>query len=392
MKRRFKISYGLIIILILMLGFYVIWGGSVRFLGEWSTQVGQSIQARAEEDMLPNLTFGVSGEFQSPIQWFTNSAMQIMPIGSYVNQLSGERSQSEDEITLNMIREQQARDENEVDENGKLVNEASAESVESTSVKPVEASLDQLKDFDYLVSNFYTVDSVTMINPADLPVEDMLNRDMHLNQESEGPKVLIFNTHSQETFVDSNGGDPGTSIVGVGERLTQLLNEEYGIETIHHKGVYDLINGKLDRSKAYDLAQPEIEAILAQYPSIEVVIDLHRDGVKEDTHLVTEVNGKPTAKIMFFNGMCRTRANGDFAQFNNPNIKDNLAFSLQMQLSVNERYPGFTRRIYLKGYRYNMHLMPKMLLIEAGAQTNTVEEVKNAMEPLAETLHNVLTE
>ena len=105
---------------------------------------------------------------------------------------------------------------------------------------------------------------------------------------------------------------------------------------------------------------------------------------------MTEVDGKPTAKIMYFNGLSRTRTNGDIEYLYNPYIQDNLAFSLQMQLASESMYPGFARHIYLRGYRYNLHLMPKSLLIEAGAQTNTVEEMRNAMEVLAETLHQVL--
>jgi stage II sporulation protein P len=61
-----------------------------------------------------------------------------------------------------------------------------------------------------------------------------------------------------------------------------------------------------------------------------------------------------------------------------------------MQLQTESMYPGFARRIYLKGYRYSLHMMPKSLLIEAGAQTNTVQEMKNAMELLANVLEEVL--
>ena len=104
----------------------------------------------------------------------------------------------------------------------------------------------------------------------------------------------------------------------MGAYLAKILNEEYGIETLHHEGIYDLINGSLDRSKAYQLALPEIEEILKDNPSIEVVIDLHRDGVRESTHLVTEIDGKKTAQIMFFNGLSRTRANGEIAYLHNP--------------------------------------------------------------------------
>ena len=121
------------------------------------------------------------------------------------------------------------------------------------------------------------------------------------------------------------------------------------------------------------------------------MIDLHRDGVADTTHLVTEVNGKPTAQIMFFNGLSRTRANGDLVGMENPYLQDNLAFSLQMKIAAETKYPGFARRNYLRGYKYNMDLMPRMLLIEAGAQTNTVEEMQNAMEVLADLLNDVLT-
>ena len=87
----------------------------------------------------------------------------------------------------------------------------------------------------------------------------------------------MHHTHSQEQFKDSVPGDANTSIVGMGTYLTDLLNQKYGIETYHHTGVYDLVNGKLDRSKAYQLAEPDVQKILKDNPSIEVVIDLHRD-------------------------------------------------------------------------------------------------------------------
>ena len=105
---------------------------------------------------------------------------------------------------------------------------------------------------------------------------------------------------------------------------------------------------------------------------------------------MTEVNGKQTAKLMFFNGLSKTTAQGNLAYLPNSYIEDNLAFSFQMQLAAEEYYPGLMRKIYLKGYRYNLHLKPKSILIEVGAQTNTLQEAKNAMEPLADILGKVL--
>ena len=315
----------------------------------------------------------------------------LSPLGAYTEQTYTSQTDVEDTATYRMILEAQANDENEVGVDGTLISgtDDSAETVH-TSGTPLDTSAEKMSDFDYLISNFYTVDGTTMIRPDELNGGELLNKDMKIDQSTDGPKILIYHTHSQEMFADSVEGDTSTSIVGIGEYLTGLLNDTYHISTLHHTGVYDLIDGKLDRSLAYDLAKPDLEKILQENPSIEVVIDLHRDGVNEGTHLVTEVNGKPTAQIMFFNGLSKTRANGEIDYLANPYIQDNLAFSLQMQVAANCSYPGFTRKIYLRGYRYNMHFMPKSLLVEAGAQTNTVEEMKNAMDVLADLLHTVL--
>lgn len=324
-------------------------------------------------------------------EWLAGQAMRLIPIGGYVEEEQEFGTDTEDAETYAMILAKQANDENAVDADGNLIGTDDSAKTEGTRVV-IDTSLEKMRDFDYLLGNFYTVDSSTMIRSDELNGETLLGKDMHIQKDSSGPKVLIYHTHSQEMFADSVPGDTSTSIVGVGDYLTELLNNTYHIETLHHTGVYDLINGELDRSKAYDLAKPEIAKILEDNPSIEVVIDLHRDGVGEGTHLVTDVNGKPTAQIMFFNGLSKTRSNGEIDYLANPYIQDNLAFSLQMQVAAYNKYPGFARRIYLRGYRYNMHLMPKCLLIEAGAQTNTVQEMKNAMDVLADLLNIVLVE
>lgn len=251
----------------------------------------------------------------------------------------------------------------------------------------VEIPREKLNDFDYLIQNFYQVDSTTTINSSQLNADALLGKDLRLSHDASTPQILIYHTHSQEGYADSVPGDASTSVVGVGDYLTKLLTEQYGFNVIHHKGEYDVG----DRDHAYSKAGPGLEAVLAENPGVEVVIDLHRDGVAESTRLVTQVNGIQMAQVMFFNGLSRTTAMGDIDYLYNPYIADNLAISFQMQLKAAEYYPGFTRRIYLKGYRYNMHYCPKTLLIEVGAQTNTVSEAMNAMVPLADLLNKVLT-
>lgn len=251
--------------------------------------------------------------------------------------------------------------------------------------KKIKINRKKLEDFDYLRQTFYQIDNMTTIGKDQLCVEKLLRPDMTVDTSVDGPEILIYHTHSQEGYKDSKPGDLSESVVGLGDTLTKLL-EDKGFRVLHHKGTYDLP----DRDHAYSNAAPEIEKIIKDNPSIQVVIDLHRDGVGESTRLVTEQNGKKMAQIMFFNGLSRTTSIGDIAYLKNPYIEDNLAFSFQMQLAAAEYYPGLTRRIYLKGYRYNMHFCPKSLLVEVGAQTNTLKEAQNSMEPLADLLGKVL--
>ena len=377
---------------ILLLAACAVWIAAGGSRGSWRYDFQNQILAGAEEMYMPGLAYLNRAQDKGAREWIREKALAWLPLVSYAEDHAVSSPAIEDEETLAKILDAQANDENAVDENGNLVGEPDpAEAAAQPAVPTVDMSIEKLRDFDYLLSNFYTVDSSTMIGPEQLNADDLLSRSMKIDNTTGGPKVIIFHTHSQEEFVDSTPGDPATSIVGMGEYLTELLNEK-GIETIHDTGVYDIINGQLDRSNAYENAEASVRPLIEANPTLEVAIDLHRDGVAEGTHLVTEINGKPTAKIMYFNGLSRTRTNGDIDYLYNPYIQDNLAFSLQMQLASESLYPGFVRHIYLRAYRYNLHLLPKSLLVEAGAQTNTVAEMRNAMEVLADTLAHVILE
>ena len=369
---------------------FLIYTGLAGDGSDWKYHIQERIFDQAQQMYLPVLSWVNRTPEKGIGEWIREKALAWIPLVSYAEDHAAYDSSLEDEETLARILEAQANDENAVDENGNLIGEPDESEKDAAAVTPaVDTSIEKLRDFEYLLGNFYTVDSSTMIDSDQLNADDLLGRSMKIDTGTDGPKVLIYHTHSQEEFADSTPGDTSTSIVGVGEYLTQLLNEK-GIETIHDTGVYDIIDGKLDRSNAYEYAGEAVEKILAENPTVEVLIDLHRDGVAEGTHLVTEINGKPTAKIMFFNGLSRSRTNGNIDYLPNPYIQDNLAFSLQMQIDAENKYPSFVRHIYLRAYRYNLHLMPKSLLVEAGAQTNTVEEMMNAMEVLSEMLEDVL--
>ena len=254
----------------------------------------------------------------------------------------------------------------------------------------IDLSPAKLADFDYVMNQFFILDSNTETNAQQISGTRFLGEDLSIKQDSKVPQILIYHTHSQETFADSREGKEEDTIVGVGNYLTDLLEEKYGYQVIHVTDAFDMMGGTLDRSKAYDYARTSIEKVLEENPTVEVVIDLHRDGVPDDRRLVTEVNGKSTAQLLFYNGLSYTVNQGAVSYLPNPYIEENLAFSFQLEYQAAQYYPDLYRGIYLAGLRYNLHLKPRALLLEAGAQTNTVEEVRNAMEPFADILNRVL--
>lgn len=334
----------------------------------------------------------------------------------YATQL--ENPLTEEEIAQMLALE--AADENHVDENGNVVRsegdvgesetqiaeqvlqhfagEAAAEAdsakvitenMNSREISGQEYAVDTLS-YDFLINHFYVVDSTTSVTSEQLNAQKLLEMDMTMHGDNSKPQILIYHTHSQEEFVDSVKGDSSTTIVGVGEYLAKQLHDIYGYNVIHNTTSYDLVDGKLDRNKAYSLALVDVEKILEENPSIEVVIDLHRDGI-DGKKLVTNINGKDTAQFMFFNGLSYTNKVGAIDYLKNPYLQENLSFSLKLQLEAAKYYPGATRKIYLKGYRYNLHVRPKSLLVESGAQNNTLQEQLNAMDVLADVLDRVLT-
>ena len=239
---------------------------------------------------------------------------------------------------------------------------------------------ESLINYDFVHDNFYVIPAHTALSRDLLKPEEFLK--LELSVKNKRPCILLYHTHSQEAFADSAGSD--MTIVQVGDYLAQLLEEKYGFEVIHINTEFDMVEGKLDRSKAYTYAEKEISDVLAEHPEIDMVIDLHRDGVNENLHFVTDINGKATAKVMLFNGISYSNNQGDIDYLYNPYLKENLALTYQMYLLGKTYYPDFFRCIYIEAYRYNLHLCKRSMLIEAGAQTNSFAEVINAMEPLAE--------
>lgn len=406
--KKYRRAVFLIIMLILTIVFYFIFCGGKNAIGNVLAGVINGARNFLAGEYVPSYTFYDSVESQSEYTLKNSILNDIYPTGEYYRIYAGqgEACVSYDGYvdTIAQVVNITGQDDNKEDNNQNQENDVSVESDKATggetesekSTNIIAADTvtgnvydrQNLNDYNFC-QQFYTVTSITSLTKEIFRPSEFLDKDMKITHDSSSPQILIFHTHSQEKFADSTDDD-STSILGVGDYLTELLTGK-GYNVIHDRSVYDYVDGKLDRSKAYTYAEQGIESILESNPSIEVVIDLHRDGVADTTHLVTEVDGRQMAKIMFFNGISYSNVKGNINYLYNPYRDDNLAMSLQMHLIGEAYYPGFLRRNYINAYRYCLHERAKSMLIEAGAQTNTFEEVKNAMEPLADMLDKLLT-
>ncbi len=203
---------------------------------------------------------------------------------------------------------------------------------------------------------------------------------------SDGPQVLIMHTHTTESYALTTGRDRSTdenlNTVAVGEVIRSVL-ERHGISVIHDSTVHDYpsYNG------SYTRAASTIKKNLQAYPSLKVVLDVHRDGMTraDGTRLKTSctVNGSPSAQAMIV-------ASSDAMGLSHPNWRDNLAFAANIQKCAVNMYPGLMRPVQLREERFNEHLTKGSLILEIGSNGNSIEEAKTAASCLAEALSEVL--
>lgn len=266
----------LLLVMISTLCIQNIAGNTSLYFINWNLETIQWIERQMEYAFVPQLAVTKYKEDDS-YEWIMKEAMNLNPILHYY--ASKETlEQVEDTSTIEEILLAQALDENYIDESGELVGE---EVVIEPTTEDYEAAIDiesiadmaKIEDLDYVLSNYYVVDKTVSIDESIFNPTEWVTADLSLEEDVEGPQILIYHTHSQEDFVDSVAGDSSTTIVGVGAYLAEVLEEEYGVEVLHHEGVYDLVDGVLDRSNAYDLAYDAVSQIIEENPSIELVID-----------------------------------------------------------------------------------------------------------------------
>lgn len=232
-------------------------------------------------------------------------------------------------------------------------------------------------------------DLVEITDSADLQpdIPSLLTRELSWDLTEGGPKVLILHTHTTESYTQSDERyeetsayrtlDPGHNMLYLGDLVEERL-EAAGIGVLHDETFHDYpsYNG------AYTHAAESIAAMLEAYPSIELVLDLHRDAA--DTpygQLATscEIEGETAAQLMFV-----VAAAPNYSV--RPDWQENLSLALKLQALLQREYPGICRSIHLSTQRYNQQLGPHALLVEIGAAGNTREEAAIAAEKLADAI------
>lgn len=216
-------------------------------------------------------------------------------------------------------------------------------------------------------------------------VNELLNASLPFQMDKEKPEVLIVHTHTSEAYADSPNGrseDSRYNVVRVGEEIEKQLTA-VGIKTIHDKtrNDYPSYNG------SYKKALGVIQANLDKYPSIEIVLDIHRDyTVRADGTALKPTmtqDNKKAAQIMFVMG---TNAMG----LEHPNWKQNLSFAVKIQNELQKQYPDLCRPINIRIERFNQHVTKGSMIIEMGSSTNTLEEAVLAGEYTGKAIAKVL--
>ena len=222
------------------------------------------------------------------------------------------------------------------------------------------------------------------LTPRDLVMEPL---DWDLTGDE--PTVLIYHTHAMESYTPQTGedyteevpfrtADLDYNMVSIGTRLAELL-ENAGISVLHDTTLHDAAS----YNGSYASSRETVEKYLAQYPSIRLVLDIHRDAAEDGSgHQVAataETAQGDTARLMLVLG---SEAGGLY----NPNWQENYALAVKLQAVLEQESPGLCRELHLTDQRYNQDLSPGALLIEVGAAGNSHDEALRAMTPLAEAI------
>ncbi len=247
---------------------------------------------------------------------------------------------------------------------------------------------------EYNGGSVFSVESGAYIDEGLLDTSNLKNNFKKILFKKDGtPEILILHTHTSESYTDGNGGSGGT-VKEAGDKLAEIISENYGVGVVHDVSAYDNADGTVTTDGSYERSGEGIQKLLSKYPDIKVIIDIHRDSAGSNGKDTVILNGSEAARLMLVNGVCALNENGQKADagVENPYIAQNLAYSYALKNSMDLSAPGVMKNIYIKPYRYSLNNMPCSFLLEAGNEQNTLEEVENSLSIFAESLFNSLEE
>lgn len=232
---------------------------------------------------------------------------------------------------------------------------------------------------------------------VNLDVASVLNQkpDIPVNKNTL-PQVLVVHTHTSEAYMDKDQGfyyqnfharttDPRFNVVQVGNAICKSL-EDSGIKTIHDTTIHDTPTF----TGSYKRSEETIRKNLEKYPSISVVLDIHRDTIENKERRKIKptfsFNGRKAAQVMIIAGC------DEDGSLKYPDWQCNLKLALKLHKKLETMYPGITRSLLFKHARYNMHLTHGSMLIEVGSDANTLNEAVISGALVGKALGNLLKE
>ena len=244
--------------------------------------------------------------------------------------------------------------------------------------------------YDNVLETNAAAKGITFINSPnyDIDAQTLLAAPLSFSSPYNGPRVLIMHTHTSEAYAesaDSRSTDPNMNVVAVGDAMAESIRAA-GIEVIHDTTQ----NDNPSYNQSYKKALALIESNLRAHPTIEVVLDVHRDYIKRDDGTMVKptfaaADGQKAAQIMFVVGT-------DAMGLQHPDWRHNLSFAVKIQNELNQTQPGMCRSINLRTERFNQHETKGSMIIEVGTGVNTLEEAKRAGRFAGEAIAKVLKE
>lgn len=216
---------------------------------------------------------------------------------------------------------------------------------------------------------------------ADAKTEKQESETKKVKKNNGAPRVLIYHTHATESYLPSTAGNYHTvkeenTVRDAGEVLKETL-EENGIAVVHDKTLHDNPSYNESYSRSYDT----LKTLLKKYPSVECVIDLHRDATPEETAGPTmNIKGKKTAVYSYV--LSNTTET----------YEENKAFIAELNAIAGQSFEGYTGDILERPYWYNQELSGKSILIEMGNNRNNIKEVRQCARYFGEILSRALKE